>query len=100
MILNVVHDILNVTHKDPITVLILLDFSKACNTNNHNILLEIMHFSGLLNEAIKLLDMQLNIKKGVPQGLAINPLLSLMISVLSLIIVLIVLWKYIQIMCN
>lgn len=89
---NVTDDILRATDAGRVTILALLDFSKAFDTLNHKILLAILHFIGLSEEAVnffenfligrsqrvkidKTVSTELPITSGVPQGSVVSPLL-------------------------
>lgn len=89
---NVVDDILKATDNGEVTVLVLLDFSKAFDTIHHDILLEVLGKKGLAHSALQMIksylkgrtqrvklnnniSSQISIKYGVPQGAILSPLL-------------------------
>lgn len=89
---NVSDDIFRATDEGKVTVLALLDYSKAFDTLNHRILLAVLHYIGLSKEACKFFENfldgryqrvrvgesiseELPITSGVPQGSALSPLL-------------------------
>lgn len=90
--LNISDDILRATDSGNLTVLVLLDFSKAFDTINHKILLAILYHFGFGESALLLIRNYLqdrqqcvvlqnnrsllrNITHGVPQGSILGPLL-------------------------
>lgn len=91
-LLNISDDIITSTDNGQITALILLDFSKAFDTLDHDILIAVLHFIGLTEKAISLLSNYLTgrrqrvvinnessnileVSSGVPQGSILGPLL-------------------------
>ena len=91
-LLNITDDILRGTDEKKVTALILIDFSKAFDTLNHKILLAVLKFIGVGNEAINLfhsylsgrtqrvkiddnVSVPLDVSSGVPQGSILGPLL-------------------------
>lgn len=91
-LLNIVDDILNATDENKCTVLILLDYSKAFDTVNHQLLVSILHFFGFDENSLVLIknflsdrsqQVKINnsisssnkITSGVPQGSILGPLL-------------------------
>lgn len=89
---DVTDDILRATDDNKLTVLILLDFSRAFDTVNHNILCQILRFIGLGSGSVALLRCFLTGRKqlvrlgddksgvrpvlcGVPQGSILSPTL-------------------------
>lgn len=89
---QVTDDIFEALDKDQATVLILLDFTKAFDMVNHEILLSLLHYVGFSESALTLvssflsnrrqrvllngkLSNALNIVSGVPQGSILGPLL-------------------------
>lgn len=89
---NVTDNIMQANDLGKITVLTLIDFSKAFDTINHEVLLSILHFIGLSDEAVKFfanylsnrsqsvkinnkLSQFLNVSSGTPQGSILSPLL-------------------------
>lgn len=91
-LLNISDDIIKATDSGQITALVLLDFSKAFDTIDHDILIAVLHFIGLSNSAISLLQNYLQgrkqrviinnktsntveVQSGVPQGSILGPLL-------------------------
>lgn len=90
--LKVTDDILSATDRGDLTIMVLLDYSKAFDTVNHKTLLEILTLIGLEDLSITLmraylehrsqsvqLDFEesnkLPVKQGVPQGSILGPLL-------------------------
>lgn len=91
-LLNITDDIISATDNEQFTVLVLLDFTKAFDTIDHDLLLAILKYIGFHRDALKLmsdylvgrtqaviLDSEmanpLLIKCGVPQGSILGPLL-------------------------
>lgn len=91
-LLKITDDIFEATDKGNLTILVLLDYSKAFDTLNHQMLLSILNYIGLTESASNLLSHYLtersqavvykghtskflNISKGVPQGSILGPLL-------------------------
>lgn len=91
-LLHVVDDIIRATDRGDCTVLVLLDFSRAFDTINYDILLAILQYMGLSENSINLLEnylknrqqkvcidgvssCYLNLNSGVPQGSILGPLL-------------------------
>lgn len=91
-LLHVTDDIIQATDNGMCTILILLDFSRAFDTINHQVLIAILQYIGLSNDAIILLrnyisnrkqkvvldgitSAVLELKNGVPQGSILGPLL-------------------------
>lgn len=89
---KILDDILIAIDNNQLTALVLLDFSKAFDTINHKVLLAILHYIGLSNDAILLLKNYLldrsqlvklanqvsdirAVGSGVPQGSILGPLL-------------------------
>jgi len=89
---NVVDDVLRAADVGRVSALVMLDFSKAFDTINHEILLAILHFIGLGESACALLSNYLlnrnqrviisghfsedcRVRSGVPQGSILGPLL-------------------------
>lgn len=89
---HILDDILEATDEDELTVLILLDYSKAFDCINHEILLAILHYIGFHKNAVNLIRNYLKDRKqivrlnneislegildrGVPQGSILGPLL-------------------------
>lgn len=88
---NVTDDIFRACDDNQITVLVLLDYSRAFDTINHRLLLSIFKYIGFGREAVKLMNSYLSgrsqavvygdtisdplrITKGVPQGSILGPL--------------------------
>lgn len=91
-LLNIVDDILSAHDSNKVTVMILLDFSKAFDTINHEILLAKLHHFGFSDQALGLFGSylggrsqcvsvgnvcsdRLNVKHGLPQGSILGPAL-------------------------
>ena len=91
-LLSITDDIVRALDKGYATVLVLLDYSKAFDSLNHQTLLAILHYSGLNSDAISLINSYLKgrsqrvvlddifshkvfISSGVPQGSILGPLL-------------------------
>lgn len=91
-LLGVTSDILEATDRGEITVLVLLDYSKAFDTVNHKLLLEILKKNGFSQNATSLLESYLcdrfqfvrigeqcsrplPVSDGVPQGSILSPIL-------------------------
>lgn len=91
-LLKITDDIMCASDDGKMTILTLLDFSKAFDTLNHSILLSILKYIGLDDSAIELLknylfnrvqrvklhkeiSAPLNVTRGVPQGSILGPLL-------------------------
>lgn len=91
-LLNVTDDLYTAADQNKVSILTLLDFSKAFDTLNHDILLAILKFIGLSQSAVDLLSSYLTnrvqsvrlsngfsnprpVSKGVPQGSILGPLL-------------------------
>lgn len=89
---NITDDIISATDLGQVTVLVLLDFSKAFDTINHDLLLSILHFIGMGPDAISFFESYLTdrtqrvfvgtsssdiirVEAGVPQGSILGPLL-------------------------
>lgn len=103
-LLHIVDDVISMTDQGKITLLILLDYSKAFDTIDHNILMSILHYIGLDPSAISLmvnyfsdryqavrlggsLSDFLKINSGVPQGSILGPILfSIYISNFSVVL--------------
>ena len=58
--LHILDDIIAASDKGSCTVLVLLDFSRAFDTINHNILLNILKYIGLSGRAMELIANYLN----------------------------------------
>lgn len=91
-LLNILDDVLRAHDNNHVTVMVLLDFSKAFDTLNQQLLLAKLHYYGVSDEALNLFcsyfqDRQqcvsvdndssnfLRVRSGVPQGSIISPLL-------------------------
>nr|CAI5828047.1 unnamed protein product [Callosobruchus analis] len=91
-LLTVTDDIIRATDSGKSSILLLLDYSKAFDTLNHDLLISILHFVGFSQDAVKLMKSYLfgrmqyvstdrgNSRKqtvfcGVPQGSILGPLL-------------------------
>lgn len=91
-LLNITDDVLSSADEGKITALVLLDFSKAFDTLDHEILIAILHFIGLDHSAVLLIQNYLigrkqrvminnkssstvEVLSGVPQGSILGPLL-------------------------
>jgi exonuclease III len=91
-LLKVTDDLITASDKNHISILTLLDFTKAFDTIHHNVLHAILKFIGLSNSARQLIKSYLedrlqsvkidnfisnsrSINKGVPQGSILGPLL-------------------------
>lgn len=91
-LLNVTDDILRATDRKQVTILVLIDFSKAFDTLNHELLFAILKSIGMSNKVINFfrsylenrtqkvkisnnLSVPLGISSGVPQGSILGPLL-------------------------
>lgn len=91
-LLKITDDVLEAFDKGKLTLLILLDYSKAFDTLNHNILNAVLHFIGFNESSLNLLSDYLTnrsqavkyesnisnylcLDKGVPQGSILGPLL-------------------------
>lgn len=91
-LLHVVDDIMGATDQGLYTVLVLLDFSRAFDTLNFDMLKAILHYIGLEESAVRLFNNYLTnrkqkvsienvessyimLKSGVPQGSILGPLL-------------------------
>lgn len=91
-LLHIVDDIMRATDQGLCTILVLLDFSRAFDTLNFEILLSILKYIGLTDGAIKLIQNYIEdrhqkvviqnkesnyitLKSGVPQGSILGPLL-------------------------
>lgn len=91
-LLNITDEIITATDRGKLTVLVTLDYSKAFDTLNHNLLNSILHYSGLSVSASKMLSRYLehryqavtysgnvsgykDLSCGVPQGSILGPIL-------------------------
>lgn len=91
-LLNIVDDISKATDQGKLTVMVLLDYSKAFDTINHKTLLSILQYIGFDLKSINLLESYLSnryqvvsinnaisnslpLTQGVPQGSILGPLL-------------------------
>lgn len=89
---HIIDDVLRAIDDGYVTILVLLDFSKAFDTVNHGILLTVLKSKGLSGGALRLLRSYLSdrtqrveidgcfsdpavIRSGVPQGAILSPLL-------------------------
>nr|CAI5852127.1 unnamed protein product [Callosobruchus analis] len=94
-LLNVTDNILKATDRGEITILVLLDYSKAFDTINHSVLISVLHSIGLSNHASALItnflvnrkqrvvlndnvSEALDVVAGVPQGSILGPLLYIL----------------------
>lgn len=91
-LLHITDDVINATDKNQLTLLVLLDFSKAFDTLNHEMLLSILKHIGIHETTINLFSSYLAgrsqsvvysnkmsrfvvVDRGVPQGTILGPLL-------------------------
>lgn len=91
-LLNITDDILRGVDNKKVTVLVLIDFSKAFDTLNHEILLSLLKFVGMSENVVKFfcsylynrtqrtkidhaVSTPLKMSSGVPQGSILGPLL-------------------------
>lgn len=91
-LLKITDDLLQAADQRKLTILVLLDFTKAFDTINYEVLFSILHYIGLKSNAIKLLKDYLTnriqyvkvgeeisnpniLVSGVPQGSILGPLL-------------------------
>lgn len=91
-LLHVMDDVISATDQDKLTILVLLDYSKAFDTIKHKILLSLLHYIGLGPDAVTLFSNYLSkryqavslrgqlsgfreIESGVPQGSILGPIL-------------------------
>lgn len=91
-LLKVMDDILLETDKDRLTILVLLDYSKAFDRISHDLLLAVLHYLGFAGNAVLLmknylinrqqtvkignnLSDSLDVLSGVPQGSILGPIL-------------------------
>ena len=89
---NIIDDVLRASDRGDLTVLILLDYSKAFDTINHELLLAILKHIGFGESALRLMKSYLSnrfqkvvldnqtsnelpVRSGVPQGSVLGPLL-------------------------
>lgn len=92
LLTNITDDIIRALDTDLVTILILLDYSKAFDTIDHTILISILHYIGVASEGITFLTSYLTDRfqvvtldqnesapvrttRGVPQGSILGPIL-------------------------